>query len=105
MIADALQEIEAALESPLVEVIEKDPADSPRLLAVAKEEVFVAPFLVARIDVRPERRARLAGDAVPMNGVLLEAVVGGEIEAAAEPPDRHLALLRGDEEADVHVRR
>src|SRR6185312_9531990 len=105
VVADALEEGEAALEPPLVEIVEKDPADPSRLLAVAEVEVFVAPRLVARVDLRTERRARLAGGAVPVDGVLLEAIVGREVEPAAEPPDGRLALLLGDEEADVHVRR
>ena len=64
-------------------------------------EVAVAPFLVARIDVRAERRAGVASDPVPMHAVFLVGVVGGQVEAAAEPPDRLLAFLLGAEETHV----
>ena len=40
-----------------------------------------------------------------VRGVFLEAVVGRQVHAAAEPPDRLLRrVLLGDEEAHVHVR-
>ncbi|MCY1435610.1 hypothetical protein D9M71_517110 [compost metagenome] len=66
-------------------------------------EVAVAPFLEARIDVLAERRAGVAGDLVPVHAVFLVGVVGGQVEAAAEPPDRLFAFLLGDEEAHVGV--
>src|SRR5262245_48447709 len=38
VVAHAAQHLEAALEPPLVQIVEEDPADPPRLLAVAEEE-------------------------------------------------------------------
>src|SRR5690606_11652505 len=58
----------------------------------------------AGVGAGAERRAGLAGGAVPVHTVLFEAVVGREVEAAAEPPDRRRALRARDEEAHVHVR-
>ncbi|MNP08356.1 hypothetical protein D3C76_1004220 [compost metagenome] len=66
-------------------------------------EVAVAPFLEARIDVLAKRRAGVAGDLVPVHAVFFHGVIGGQVEAAAEPPDRLLAFLLGAEEAHVGV--
>src|SRR4051795_924215 len=102
-VADTALESEAAVESPFLEVVEEDAADPPGLAAMAEEEVLVAPLLVARVDLRTEGLAGGAGGAMEVDGVLLEAVVGGEIEAAAEPPDRSRSLLLGKKEPHVHV--
>ena len=40
---------------------------------------------------------------MPVHAVFLVAVVGGEVEAAAEPPDRFLAFFLGAEETHVGV--
>jgi hypothetical protein len=82
MVAHAPEEGEAALEAPLVEIVEENPADAARLVAMAEEEVFVAPLLEPRIDLRAEGLADLAGGAVEVDRVLLEAIIGGEVEAA-----------------------
>jgi hypothetical protein len=110
VLGDAAHEGEAALEAPGVEVVEEEPADAAGLVAVLEVEVVVAPALepgvqgVGVLAVVAEALAGGAGGAVPVDHVLIEAVVGREVEAAAEPPDRRLAGLLGDEEAHVHVR-
>ena len=93
MIADAALIGEAALEAPLVEIVEEQPADAARLVAMLEEEISVAPFLVLRIHVVAERRARLLRGAVPVQHVFVERIVGREIEAAAEPPRDRVAAL------------
>src|SRR5690554_7794438 len=74
-------------------------SDAARLVAVLEKEVAVAPFLEARVDVGAERRAGVAGHAVPVHAVLLVGVVGRQVEAAAEPPDRKSTRLNSS-----HVR-
>src|SRR5688572_16553407 len=49
-------------------------------------EVFVAPALVLRMKIGPEGRQRLAARGMEVPRVFLEAVVGREVHAAAEPP-------------------
>ncbi len=103
MIANAPGEAEAVVKAVFIEIIKKKPADAPRLLAVANIEVLVAPLFKTRVIVRTERIARALGSAMPVNGVLVEAVVGREIETAAEPPAFVRARLFGDKEAHVAV--
>ncbi|MNG18141.1 hypothetical protein D3C77_691850 [compost metagenome] len=66
-------------------------------------EVTVAPGLVAWIDIRTERRTGALGDLVPVQTVFFVAVVGGQVEAAAEPPDRFFTFFLGDKEPHVGV--
>ena len=82
----------------------KSPPDAARLAAVLQVEVAVAPVLVLRVHVQPERVAGRLGGAMPVQHVLLERVVGREVEAAAEPPCRGLAVLECNEIAHVGVR-
>ena len=87
MIADAALIGEAALEAPFVQVIEEQPADAARLVAMFEKEIAIAPFLVLRYTSVAERlRTRLLRRAVPVQNVFVERIVGREIEAAAEPP-------------------
>ena len=95
MIADAALIGEAALEAPLVQIVEEQPADAARLVAMLEEEIAVAPLLVARVHVVAERRARLLRGAMPVQDVFVERIERREIEAAAEPPrDRVLSWSR-----------
>src|SRR5579884_1159215 len=103
-VADRALEREAALEAAGVEVVEEQAADAARLAAVAQIEVFVAPALAARIDVGAERRAQRARHAVPVHDVLVERIVRGEVEAAAEPPYRLAVGGAGLEVAHVEMR-
>src|SRR6187551_974311 len=104
MLRDAALISEAALEAPLVEIVEEQPADAARLVAMLEEEVSIAPLLVPRVHIVAERRARLLRGPVPVQDVFVERIVRREIEAAAEPP-RDRVLFRGAEEAHVGVRR
>ena len=104
MIADAALIGEAALEAPLVQIIEEQTADAARLVAVFEKEISVAPFFVARIHVVTERRARLLRGSVPVQDIFVERIVRREIETAAKPP-RDRVLLGRTEEAHVGVRR
>ena len=93
-VADRLRQREAALEAAGIEIVEEQPADAARLVAVLEEEVLVAPALVARIDVVRRTARTVARDAVPMPRVLLERIKRRQVEAAAEPPDRSRRLRR-----------
>ena len=90
MLADAALVGEAALEAPVVEIVEEQPADAARLVAMLEKEVTVAPVLVTRIDVIAERSARRLRRSMPVQNVLRERIERCEIETAAEPPRRLL---------------
>src|SRR5687768_1487836 len=100
MVADRLRQIEGG---GLRQVVEEDAADAAGLVAVAQVEVFVAPALVLRIQIRPEGRQRLAARGMEVPGVLLEAVVGREVHAAAEPP--HWIFPLGGKKPDIEMDR
>src|SRR5476651_59405 len=97
-LADVAREGEVLVEVVL-EIIIEDAADAARFVPVREIEVFVAPFLEARIVAGVVRVAR------PLEGVMEGARVflvrhhGREIAAAAEP------RFRGDDEARIHVHR
>jgi len=71
--------------------------------SLLQEEVFVTPRLEARVQIRAEGLERIPADAVEMPRVVLVAVIRREVHAAAEPEERRLAFLRGDQQAHVHV--
>ena len=102
-VADGLQEAKTGVEAPVVEVVEKQSADAARFVAVFKIEVAVAPLFEARINVGAEGAAGVVGGLVPVAGVVGEAVVGGEVVAAAEPPNGVGVRFVGDEKAHVGV--
>jgi len=104
-ITDGLRQAEAALETAFVEVVEKDPADAARFVAMLEEEVLVAPFLVLGVDVVAEGGECLSAAAVEVLHVLALAVVRRHVHAATEPPDVLFAVLAGHEAAHIHVRR
>ena len=60
-----------------------------------QEKILVAPFFVARIDFVAEGFAGGFAVRVPVVHVFLETVIGREVEAAAEPPDRASRLALG----------
>ncbi len=106
MVADAAHERETVFEAPFVEIVEEQAADAARFVAVLEVEVVVAPFFETRIDIVAEgRRSGLARCLVPVHHVFLVAVVGRQVEAAAEPPDRVLTGFFGNEKAHIGVRR
>src|SRR5437660_1805241 len=103
MVADAASELEARIETTLVQIIEENPADAARLAAMLEIKVLVAPALEAGIALGAESLERLPARGMKVARVLLEAVVGGHVHAAAEPPDRLALRLGRDQEPDVHV--
>ena len=46
MIADAAQQAEATSEAAFVEIVEEQPADAARLIAMRQEKIAIAPLLV-----------------------------------------------------------
>ncbi|EIL97961.1 hypothetical protein UU5_04459 [Rhodanobacter sp. 115] len=99
-----LGEIEAACEAAFVEIVVEQAADATRLAAMLEVEILVAPALVARIDIRAERRAQVARHRMPVHHVFVERIERGEIEAATEPPHRLHSRLARLEIAHVGVR-
>src|SRR5262245_53401194 len=97
-VADRAREAEGKIEVALGEVVEEDAADAARLIAVLEVKVAVAPGLEARVVIRAEGLERLLAGAVGVARGVVEAVIRGEIHAAAEPP----GVLRG-EKAHVEV--
>src|SRR5579871_530347 len=104
-IAHRLQQGKAALESSLIEIIEKQPPDAALLIAVPQSEIVIAPLLVLGIDGFSKRSAKRTCGGVPVNTVLVERIEGRQIEAAAEPPDRFLLRPVSLEIAHIHMRR
>src|SRR2546421_2249316 len=103
MVADAASELEARIETTLVQIIEENPSDAARLAAVLEIEVLIAPALEAGIALGAESLERLPARGVKVARVLLEPVVGGHVHASAEPPDRLALRLSRDQEPHVHV--
>src|SRR3990167_4559936 len=105
MIAHAAHEAEAVREIFFVEVVEEQPADAARLVAVLQEKIFIAQLLEARIIIRTEGIAGGLGGAVPVDRVLLETIIRRQVETAAEPPHRFSPGFFSHEETHVAVRR
>ena len=103
-VAYVAEEGEGLGEAAFGVVVEEDAADSSGFVAVLEVKVVVALLFEARIEVFAVGGAGVAGGLVPGYGVFLEAVVGGEVEASAEPPDGGASFGAGDEEAYVCVR-
>src|SRR5690625_3950381 len=96
-------EIKAALEPALVEIVKKQPAHAPGLTAMPIVKIVIAPLLVAGVDLGAKGFAGLAGNAMPVPTVLFKAVVGGQVVAAAKPPDRLTAGPLRHEEAHISM--
>src|SRR5690606_16334832 len=90
-------------ESPFVQIVEKQPADAARFVAMLQIKIFVAPFFKARINIGAERHAGLAGCTVPVNAILLETVIGRQVVTAAEPPYGFCSRFLGDKETHIGV--
>jgi hypothetical protein len=106
-IADAANEGESLFEPTSVEVVEKDASHSPGLVSMGQMKILVAGLLEFTVECIAKRGTGSASGFVPVHDILFIAVIGGQIEAAAKPPDglRVLALggWGGDEEAVVGV--
>ena len=66
-----------------------------------QEKILVAPALEPCVHVGPERGQRIAAAGVKMARVLLEAVIGREVHAAAKPP--HVDGVGGPRHEKTHV--
>ncbi len=93
MVAHAALEGEAALEAPLVEIVEEQAAHAAGFVAVLEEEILVAPLLEAGIDIVAKVLAGVPRRVMPVQHVFLERIIRGQVEAAAEPPHRRLPFL------------
>jgi hypothetical protein len=102
-VADGLQESEATIETPFVQVVEEQSADAAGFVAVLEVKVFVAPLLVTWVHVVAERLAQIAGNGVPLPAVFIEGIERRQVETASEPPHRIRALLAGFEITHVRV--
>ena len=85
-------------------VVEEESSDAAAFVPVGEMEVGVTGCLALRVQALAEGRAGGLCDPVPVEGVFVEAVVGGEVEAAAEPPDGLYPRFAREEEAEVRVR-
>src|SRR5262249_7036233 len=95
-VAGGAHEREARGEAGRAEIVEEDGADAARVATGPQGEIVVAPLLEAGIvfaGCGPRR-------AVPVDAILLKAVIRRQVEAAPEPPG--IARL---EVADVGVAR
>ena len=59
-----------------IQIIEEQPANAALLVAVLEEEVVIAPLFVTWINVIAKRLAQVPRRAVPVNRILIKAVVG-----------------------------
>src|ERR1035437_5739318 len=105
MIADALGHCEALLESEFVEIVEKNSAQAARLLAVFQVKIIVAPLLEARMQSRAEWHQRGAAGSMKMTRIFFKSIIRSQVHAAAEPPDRFVAICDRVEKPYVQVRR
>ena len=95
-------ELEAALEAQLVNIVEEQAANAARFVTMLQEEVFVTPLLVAGIEFLAKRVAGRFCDRVPVHNVIVERVLGRQVEAATEPP--YGFALAGCKKAEVRMR-
>src|SRR5690606_22748163 len=93
----------AVFKTACVEIIKEDAADTTRFLAMLQIEIVVTPLFIVRVHIIAEGLQRVATGAVEMLHIFLEAVIGREVHAAAEPPDCFLVWCSGDEETYIHV--
>src|SRR5690606_6314550 len=100
-VAHRLHEPRTAAETAVAEVVVEQPADAARFVAMLEKEILVAPAFVTRVDLWTEWIADRPGGAVPVHAILVEAVVRGQIIAAAEPPLRFHSRFFGDEEPHI----
>src|SRR5690606_22656961 len=85
-VAHGLHEGKRLVETPLVEVVEKQPAYAPRLLAMFQVKVLVAPFLERGIHGFTKRFTGFSRRIVPVAAILVETIIRSKIVAAPEPP-------------------
>ncbi|ABC26958.1 ferric pseudobactins receptor protein RF5-like protein [Hahella chejuensis KCTC 2396] len=102
-VPNCAHELERALKSPGVEIIEKQSADAAGFIAMLQIKVVVTPFFVFGVNLRAEGLARLRRRAMPMGAIFIEAVIRRQIVTAAKPPYGVFALFFRHKKAYVGV--
>ena len=90
--------VSAKAANPIIEIIEKQAADTTGFTAMLEIKVLIAPLLVSRVQILTEWVANGFRVPVPVHNVILERVVRRQVEAATEPPG-----VWGPEHAGVHM--
>src|SRR5690606_9547953 len=88
-----------------IQIVEKQPADTARFLAMLQIKILIAPGFELPVDIRAERIARLLRHTMPVLAILVETIVWGEVIAAAKPPDRRFARLFRQKETYIGMGR
>ncbi len=70
---------------------------------MGQKKIIITPFFKAWIYVVAKRVAGRLGGLVPGHSVLVVAIVGGQIETAAHPPDRRFPCLLRHEHPDIRM--
>ena len=87
-LAYAAGESQAGLEAALRPIVEEQPADAARLVAMAQMEILIASPLHPRIVPS----SRLLGGLMPSHAVLGEPIARRQVETAAEVPCRRRSI-------------
>ena len=102
-VTDCLEKFEAALESPFIQVVEKQTADTPRLFSMPQIEVAVTPVLEAGMDSVSKRFTGSVCGLMPADDILFHRVIWRQVVAAAKPPDRGFTFFFRDQKPDIGV--
>src|SRR5690606_31642633 len=94
---------EGIVKAAVVVIIKEQAAHAARFAAVLEVKVLIAPAFETRIDVITKGPAGSTGGAMPVAHIVLVAIVGCQVKAAAKPPHRRLAIFLGDEKAHIGV--
>ena len=86
-----------------VQIVVEQAADAACFVAMLNEEVIVAPLLVFRVDLVAERHTQIGRGAVPVHGILFEAVERRRIKSRRRTTTPALRPVFGDEETHVGV--
>ncbi len=66
-------------------------------------KIFITPLLIFRINIVAKLGARCSRGSVPMNSVLFETVVRGQVKPTAKPPYWLATFFMGSKKPDIHV--
>ena len=82
-------------------------ANTPGLVTVLEIKVFIAPLFKPRIQPGPKRLQGLGAGLVKVHRVFVERIVGGQVHAAAKPPDVFFASPYGlgNKHPHIHMHR
>jgi hypothetical protein len=104
VIPDTPQKVKTVVKTAFIEIIEKEPADTPCFISVFEEKVVVTPAFESWVKLITKGLAGSACRLMPGDRIVLKRVVGREVKASAKPPDRRLVVLFGEKKADIRVR-